>query len=323
MIRLILGRIVSSIPLIVGLVTIVFIIIRLLPGDPLTIYISPAVPPGVAEQLRTEFGFDRSIMHQYGQWLWGVMRGELGFSFAHQKDVAEVITTAFPNTLILAAAAILFQLIVGILFGLLAVRFRESFIDKIVSVGGLIVYTLPSFWVAILLLYVFSYTFGILPSSQMHSVGADEFGKMEYLLDLLKHLILPATVLGLPGAAAIARYLRTNLLDVLNEQFILTARSIGLNERKLFLSYALPNALIPTITITGTTIGILLAGAIVTETIFSWPGMGRLTVAAIFARDYPLIIGCTLIAGIAVIIGNLLADIMYRVVDPRIRPEGS
>ncbi len=322
MIRLILGRIVSSIPLIVGLVTIVFIIVRLLPGDPMTIYISPAVPPAVAEQLRAEFGFDKSIIHQYGRWIWGVMRGELGFSFTHQRGVAEVITSAFPNTLILAGTAILFQLILGISLGLLAVRFHKSFIDKIVSVGGLIIYTLPTFWVAILLLYVFSYTLGIFPSSQMHSIGADEFGRIEYLLDLLKHLILPATVLALPGAAAIARYLRTNLLDVLHEQFIINARSMGLSERKIFLSYALSNALIPTITITGTTIGILLAGAIVTETIFSWPGMGRLTVSAIFARDYPLIIGCTLVAGIVVIIGNLIADIMYRVVDPRIRTEG-
>ncbi len=322
MIRLILGRIVSSIPLIVGLVTIIFIIVRLLPGDPMTIYISPAVPPSVAEQLRAEFGFDRSILHQYGQWVWGVVRGELGFSFTHQKDVTRVIASAFPNTLILAGTAILFQVIAGISFGLLAVRFHKSYIDKIISMGGLIVYTLPTFWAAIVLLYIFSYSLGIFPSSQMHSIGADEFGRMEYFLDLIKHLILPATVLALPGAAAIARYLRTNLLDVLHEQYILNARSMGIGERKIFFSYALSNALIPTITITGTSIGILLAGAIVTETIFSWPGMGRLTVSAIFARDYPLIIGCTMVAGIVVIAGNLLADIMYRVVDPRIRTEG-
>lgn len=321
MIRYILKRVLSTVPLVLGIATLIFVIVRLLPGDPTTLFLSPSVPPAVADRLRSEFGLDKPIVIQYGHWLWGVVRGELGFSFTHQQDVIQVIEHALPNTALLAVTAITLQLLLGILLAALAVRFYGSAFDQIISYSGLIIYGLPTFWIATLLLYLFSYWLGLLPSSQMHSTSTENLSQLEYCADLLKHLILPACTLALPGAAGVARYLRTQLLSVLKEDYITAARSMGLSEGRIFFSYALPNALLPVITITGLEFGTLLTGAIVTETIFAWPGMGRITVSAILARDYPLVVGCALISGVLVIITNLLTDVLYKIADPRVRVE--
>ncbi|MEK6570816.1 MAG: ABC transporter permease, partial [Bacteroidota bacterium] len=160
---------------------------------------------------------------------------------------------------------------------------------------------------------------GIFPSSQMHSINSESLTTSGQILDLLKHLILPACTIAIPGGAGLARYFRSSLLRVQREEYIIAARSLGIKETVIFLLYKLPNAIGPIITIIGLELGTLLAGAIVTETMFAWPGMGRLTIMAIFARDYPLVLGCTLISGVVVILGNLLADILYATVDPRVR----
>lgn len=318
MITYIVKRILSAIPIMFGLVTLVFFITRLMPGDPATLFISPKMPPRVAMQLRAEFGLDQPVTVQYGRWLAGVAQGNFGFSFTHQRAVTEVVGRAFLNTALLAGSAIVIELVLGVLIGMLAVRFRHSVLEKFISYGGLVVYTMPVFWVATLLLLFFSGMLGILPSSQMHSVGADQLNSFGYSIDFLKHLILPSLTLALPGAAGLARYVQSQLTLTLKEPYILTAKSFGFSDRRILLTHALPNALLPIITIVGLELGGLLSGALVTETLFAWPGIGRITVMAIFARDYPLILGCTVITGIVVILGNLTADILYTAVDPRV-----
>lgn len=319
MIIYVVKRIFSALPILFGLLTLVFLITRLLPGDPTLLFISPKVPPEIASQLRTEFGLDQPLIVQYGKWLSGIAGGNLGYSFTHQRAVMDVIGRAFLNTALLAGAAITIQIFIGILIGILAVRFRGSLLERSISYGGLVLYTMPAFWVATLLLFVFSGALGILPASHMHSIGAERFNQFDYALDFLKHLILPSLTLALPGAAGFARFVHTQLITTMRQPYITSARSFGFSERVILLKHALPNALLPLITLVGLELGGLLSGALITETIFAWPGIGRITVAAVFARDYPLILGCTVISGVVVVLGNLLADLLYTVFDPRVK----
>lgn len=312
-------RILAAIPIFFGLITVVFLMTRLLPGDPTLLFISPMVPPDIADQLRTEFGLDQPLFVQYAMWLAGIAEGNLGFSFTHQRAVVDVIGSALHNTAMLAAAAITIQIIVGVLIGMMAVQYRHSVLERVISYGGLVIYTMPAFWVATLLLIVFSGLLGILPASHMHSVGAEKMNQFDYFLDGLKHLILPALTLAIPGAAGLARFVHSQVTVTLKQQYIVTAKSFGFSDRKILLKIALPNALLPVTTLIGLELGGLLSGSLVTETIFAWPGIGRVAVTALFARDYPLILGCTMISGVVVIAGNLITDMLYTIADPRIK----
>jgi peptide/nickel transport system permease protein len=319
MVRLAAKRLASAIPLLLGLLTIIFLISRLAPGDPVSLYLSPTVPAQVGDELRRQFGLDQPLFSQYTDWLSNAVQGNLGVSFSHQRPVVQVIGEFLPNTAILGVAAIVLEFIFGILLGALAVRYHGSIIDKLVTNTGLVVYTLPTFWVGFLLLAVLAYASGLFPSSQMHSVNSEAMTPWMQTVDLLKHLLLPACTIAIPGGAGIAKYFRSSLMRVQREEYVLAARSMGVREGTIFLLYELPNAVAPVITILGLELGTLLAGAIVTETMFAWPGMGRLAVMAIFSRDHPLVLGCTLVSGVVVILGNLIADILYSIVDPRVR----
>jgi len=312
-------RIASSLLLLLGLVTVVFVIMRLLPGDPAALFITPTVPRQVADRIREQFGLDQPVLVQYLQWLWNALQGRLGFSLVHQKEVGQVIAAAFPHTAALAITAVLLEIAGGVSIGTLCARFRGRFLDRLISSSALVLYTLPTFWVGVLLLAAFSYGLGLLPPSQTHSIGAETLGIFGYVLDYVVHLILPAVALAIAGAAGVARYLRTGLVSALDQEYVTAARSMGVSERKILTSYALPNAAIPLITVVGLDIGTLLAGALVVETLFSWPGMGRLTVLAIFSRDYPLVAGCALLSGTMVVAANFVADLLYAIFDPRIR----
>jgi len=307
-------RILEAIPLIFGLVTIVFFLSRLLPGDVTDAFISPTIPQSVKEHLRAQLGLDRSVLEQYFAWLRLVLSGDLGLSFTRNAPVLEVIGDVFPNTVILGSAALFMEIILGVLLVLPTFFYEGKWIEKVFTNLMLVVYTLPSFWTGVMLLIVFSYGLGLFPSSQMYSSG--EFGSF---IDLLRHVVLPALTAAIPAAAGFARYLRANVSSVMTQDYVLAARSMGLSDWRIFRSYVLPNALSPIVSLIGIEIGILLTGVLVTETLFSWPGMGQLTVTAIFSRDYPLILGCTLVSGIVVIAGNLISDIINAVVDPRIR----
>jgi len=318
----VLRRLLQAIPLILGVATLVFFLSRLLPGDASSVFLSPTVPPAVADHVRAQFGLDRPVVEQYLLWLRSLFHGELGYSFAYGTPVLEVLRTVFPNTVILGTAALVLELVIAVaIAGLASVR-AGSWIDKVVSNGTLVVYTLPTFWVGIMLLTVFSYSLGILPSSQMYSLGIEQAWGLHTVLDLLKHIVLPALSIALPGAAGLARYLRTNIQTTTSQEFVVAAKSMGLLPWKIFRSYVLPNAISPVISLAGIEAGVLLSGMLVSETLFAWPGMGRVAVQAIFARDYPLILGCTLVACIVVVAGNLIADLINALIDPRIRVAG-
>lgn len=315
----ILRKSVSAVVLLFGLATLIFLIAHAAPGDPVSAMISPRAPASVAQELRHQFGLEQPVVQQYLRWLQNAVTGNLGFSFSYRRPVTDVLMNFFPNTAILALTAIALEVIFGVLLGFLAVRYQHSWLDRIINSGGLIVYTLPTFWVGLILLAVFSYTLGWLPSSQMNSGDSQQLSFAGRGFDLVRHLMLPVLTISIPGAAGIARYFRTSLLKVRRAEYVMYAHSLGIKRHTIFLCCELPNAIAPVITIVGLEVGTLLAGAVVTETLFAWPGIGRLTVMAMLARDYPLILGCTLISGIVVIIGNLIADLLYMYIDPRVR----
>jgi peptide/nickel transport system permease protein len=302
-----------------GLATLVFFVSRLLPGDPASLYVAPGTPPSLAEQLRSQFGLDRSLWDQYLAWLFSTLRGELGFSFAHGAPVTDVLRQVFPNTLLLGGAAFLLECILAFVIAGLAIRFAGSRFDRALSNMTLVAYALPSFWLGILLLSLFSFSLRIFPSSQMHSVGADQLGGWAALWDMLKHLALPALTVAVPGTAAIARYLRTSMAETMKQDYVVAAIGMGLSKGRVFRSIVLPNSLGPVVSVLGIEIGVLLTGVLVSETLFAWPGMGRCAVMAIFSRDYPLILGCTLSGGVLVVAANILADVIRAWIDPRVR----
>ncbi len=316
LLTLFLKRILQAIPVLFGVVTLVFFLSRLLPGDAADVFLSPRIPPSVAEQVRTQFGLDRPVTEQYIRWLSSVLRGDLGYSFARSMPVSSVIAEALPNTALLGLTALTLEILIALAIGFLSVRTMGSRLERALSHGTLIVYSLPTFWIGAILLALFSYRLGWFPSSHMYSVGT---GGSRSASDLLMHLFLPALTAGLPGAAALARYLLNGLHVTLRQEHVLAARSMGLPENRIFRSYVFPNSAGPMVSLLGVELGILFTGIVVTETLFAWPGLGRTVVDAIFARDYPLILGATIVAGIIVMIGNLVADLIVAIIDPRIR----
>lgn len=309
----------SSLALLWGLLTLIFFVAHSAPGDPVGSMISPAMSTRVADDLRHQFGFDRPLLVQYEEWLQNVVTGNWGVSFRHQRPVSEVLGSVLPNTAMLAMAAVILELLLGLIFGALAARREGSLLDRIVSNTGMVLYTLPSFLIGMALLLLFSYRTGIFPPGQMHSFDSENGALVPSMIDLLWHLILPALTIAIPGAAGIARYFRSGIVTSKRNEHVLFAESMGLSPWKTFFYHILPNALAPVISFAGVEIGLLMTGAVVTETLFAWPGMGRLAVQAILSRDYPLIMGCTMAAGAVVILGNVLADILYAALDPRVR----
>lgn len=307
-------RILEAVPLIFGLITIVFFLSRLLPGDVTDVFIAPTISQAAKEQLRSQLGLERSLLEQYLAWLQSVLSGNLGVSFTRNAPVLGVIGNAIANTVVLGIAALVIEITLGILLVLPTFLYEGKWVEKVFSNFMLVVYTLPSFWIGVMLLIVFSYRLGIFPSSQMYSSG--QFGSFP---DMLRHLVLPALTAAIPAAAGFARYLRNSVSSVMTQEYVLAGKSMGLSVRRLFCSYVLRNAMTPIVSLLGIEIGVLLTGILVTETLFSWPGMGQLTINAIFSRDYPLILGCTLVSGIVVIAGNLVSDVINAIVDPRIR----
>ncbi len=321
MIRFIVRRVLLAVPLLWALATATFFVVRLAPGDPLAIYYNPEIDPAVMETIRARLGLDQPLHVQYGKWLLSLVQGELGVSFSHHRPVADVLADAIPNTLLLTGLSLLLILVVGVLLGVISAVRQYSWVDHVTTLGALFVYSMPGFWLGLMLIIVFSLKLGLLPASQMQSVDAEFLSAPGRWLDRLEHLVLPVFVLGIASAASVARYTRGSMLEVIRQDYVRTARAKGLPERRVIFRHALVNALIPVITLLGLYFPFLLSGAVVTETIFAWPGMGRVTVGAIFARDYPVVMATNLVAGVMVVAGNLLADVLYAVVDPRIRYE--
>ena len=297
-------RLLLTLPVVWIVVTLVFSLIHLVPGDPVAQMLGDGASLTEVARLRGELGLDRPVLVQYRAYMLGLLQGDLGVSFRNQESVASAIFTRYPATIQLALAATFFSVLVALPFGVVSAIKRGKAADRAIGFVSLLGVSLPNFALGPMLILLFSVTLGLLPVS-----GREGFA----------HLILPACTMGGALAAITTRMVRGSMLEEIHQDYVRTARAKGLPERRVIFRHALRNGLIPVITVLGLQMGALLAGAIITETIFSWPGLGRLTIQAIFARDYPLVQGCILTIALTYILINLATDILYSVVDPRIR----
>jgi len=313
----------AAVPLILGVATLVFIALSLVPGDPALIYLRPGVSPEVLERIRETMGLDDPLGIRYGKWLWAFLHGDFGYSHFYQMPVRARVLAALPNTLLLASGALFLSFLIGVLVGVLQAVKRGSLLDSVLSGVTLFFYSIPSFWLALMLILIFS--LGIwggpfsFPVSGSTSPGAALLSPWDQLTDRLHHLVLPTLTLTLILTGGVARYVRTSMLEVIQQDYIRTARAKGLPESKVILKHGLRNGLIPVVTLFGVYFPFLLSGAVLIEVVFAWPGMGRLMLEAIHSRDYPVVLAGTFLFGVMVVLGNLLADLLYGVVDPRIR----
>lgn len=318
-------RLLGAIPLVLGIATIIFFVVNLAPGDPASRFMNPNMSPEAIEQVRVNLGLDQPIHIRYVRWLGALAHGDLGVSFSHNRPVLDVIKELLPNTLLLSVSAIGVAFVLGILLGIVQAVRQYSLLDSVASIVGLFFYSMPSFWLALMMVLVFSlFAYELqwpiqFPGTDIQSVDYPFLSPLGKVQNRLLHLTLPATSLALVLAAGIARYTRGSMLEVIRQDFVRTARAKGLSEPSVILKHALRNALIPVITLLGLYLPFLFSGTVFIESVFSWPGMGKLVVDAIGERDYPVIMGGSLIFANMVVVGNLVSDVLYAVVDPRIR----
>ncbi len=328
MTKYLIRRLLGAIPLILGIATIVFFAVNLAPGDPTLYYISPGMTQEVVEQMRVNFGLDEPVHIRYVKWLGAMLTGDFGYSFSHSRPVLDVLADFLPNTLILSACALTVAFLFGIVLGTLQAIRQYSFRDSGLSVVLLFFYSMPSFWLALMLILTFSlfarnvWEWPIwFPASGMMSTDYEFLSFPAQVRDRLAHLVLPTVSLACVLTAGIARYMRGSMLEVIRQDYVRTARAKGLSERVVVFKHALRNALLPIITLLGLFIPVLFSGTIFIETIFAWPGMGRTIYEAILTRDYPVVMAGSFFFATMVVVANLLADVLYAWVDPRIRYE--
>jgi len=318
MLQYISKRLLLSLVTIWGVLSLTFLIIHLAPGDPSSLYVKPEIDAKTVENIRRQMGLDRPIWQQYFMWIRESVRGNFGISFVQQRPVNEILGEAITNTLQLTVVVFVLQLIFGVFLGVLTAIKRNTKIDVSISSMLLFFYCMPGFWLALMAIMIFSLKLGWLPSSQMRSLyTVDSF--WSEVVDRIRHIILPSSVLALPFAAYTARFVRSSLSEVLAQEYIRCAWAYGIKSTRILFKYALKNALLPLITLLGLYLPFLLGGAVITEYIFAWPGMGRITINAIFAHDFPVILASNFIAALTVVVGNLISDILYVAVDPRIK----
>lgn len=313
----VLRRLLQIVPLVFAVVTLNFILIHAAPGDPIHILVGEVVSEEFILAVRARLGLDKPLYEQFIIYVWNIMKGDLSYSLLKGQAVSSLIIERIPATLILIVAAMLVAIPIGIIAGVISAT-RRGFISLPLSLVSVIGVSIPTFWLGQILLLIFSINLGLFPIGGMHDIRAGYQG-LAYLLNVLHHLTLPAITLGTFHLAFVTRLSRTSMLEALTQDFIVTARSKGLSERVVIFKHALRNALLPVTTYTGLTIGVLFAGAILTETVFSWPGMGSLLYDSLRLRDYPVVLGILLYTSIIVALANLIVDILYSVLDPRIR----
>jgi peptide/nickel transport system permease protein len=307
-------RLIQMVPVLLLVMALVFVIFRLVPGDPAQLILGANPDPAAMEALRARLGLDQPIPIQFLKWLGDALRGDLGTSRIDGQPVLTLVLQKFPLTLELAVLAMLIGCTIGIPAGVISALRRDSWLDLFTRVISLFGFSLPNYWLAILLVILFSLTLGWLPPAG-YVPASEDFGRH------IRYVILPALTMGLPIAAEQMRFVRASMLDVINQDYVRTARSKGLGERSVIIRHALKNALIPFLTISGLQLGFLLGGSVVIEQIFSWPGLGWLTFQSISSRDYAVVQGAVLFGAIGFLVINLLVDIGYMLLDPRIRPE--
>ncbi|HSW11066.1 MAG TPA: ABC transporter permease [Bacillota bacterium] len=309
-------RLVQSLATILGIVTLVFFLLRAAPGDPIALLIPPDLPPGrhleVVAEIRARYGFDRPVVEQYFTYVWRMLRGDFGRSIRTGAPILDELVVRIPNTLQLGIMAMLATTLLGVIAGVIAAVNRGRHPDTAVMFLSIAGISIPDFWFGLMLMVLLGLYWGILPPSG--------FGGPVYTLEGLRYLVLPLLTLS-RGAAGLARFTRSSMLDVISQDYIRTARSKGLAERVVVYRHALKNAMIPVVTILGQSFGFLVGGVVIVETVFAWPGVGRYLVSGITGRDYPVVQAGVLMIATSVVFANLITDMFYGFLDPRIRYE--
>lgn len=303
-----------SIPILFGISILTFSVMHLAPGSPSSMFLAPDISPEVQMAFEERYGLNDPIHIQYVKWLTAMLQGDMGYSLIKLgTPVSEMIMNRLPNTLLLMGASTLLTIVVAIPFGIISARRQYSPIDYTVTFASFVGVATPNFWIGLLMIMVFSVNLGWFPSGGVATLNAD-FS----VLDRLQHLFMPMVVLATADMAALTRFSRSSMLEVIRQDYMRTARAKGFSENKVIYKHGLRNGLIPIITIFGLMLPSFFAGSVVVERIFSWPGIGDLLITSVFQRDYPVIMGITMISAVLVVIGNLIADICYAIFDPRI-----
>jgi peptide/nickel transport system permease protein len=309
-------RLLLLVPVLAGVSIVIFMVLHLSPGDPVEIMLGSQATQDDRDRLRRDLGLDQPLPVQYAHWLGQVVRGDLGRSLWMKRPVLAEVLGRFKATLVLTGTALVLSTVAGIALGVASASRPHSVLDRTSTVASLFGASMPSFWLGIVLMVVFALRLGWLPASGMYAPydGGD-------LRDLLAHLALPAVTLAAASVTIVARLTRAAMLETLGQDYIRTARAKGVMERAVVLRHGLKNALIPIVTVVGVQAGYLLGGAVLTETVFAWPGVGTLMVQGILARDFPLVQGCVLVVALSFVLVNLAVDLLYAWLDPRIRYE--
>jgi peptide/nickel transport system permease protein len=312
----ILRRLITSIPLLLGVTLILFCLMQLMPGGPLAAYTqNPRVRPEDLEKIKVIMGLDKPVYIQYFYWLGSLLSGNLGMSLFTGRPVGEMILERLPNTFILMGASLVVSLLLGVTLGVVSALKQYSWVDFVITTFAFVGYSLPVFWFGVMLLLIFAATLHWFPAGGLHAIGRTDF------LDLVMHMVLPVTMLSIVSMAGWSRYMRSSMLEVIRQEYVRTARAKGLRELLVIGKHAFRNALIPIVTIVALALPGLFGGAIMTETIFAWPGIGRLFFDSIGKADFPVLMAILTISATLVIACNLLADVAYSALDPRIRYE--
>ena len=332
--RYIITRVLLTIPMVFILLSIVFVVLRVMPGDPVSAMLGGHAPESVIDQKKEEMGLNRPMVLQYADYLWQICRLDLGESMVFKQRVTKAIGEKLPATIELTFFGILITLFLGVFMGAYAADKRRMVQDYVIRLYGIVVYCIPVYWMGLMLQLIFGIWLDVLPIAGRTGprVFASTFEKTGFYIldtilvkdfsafgDVLVHLILPAFTLGLVLSGIFVRLTRANMLDVLKADYIVAAEARGIRHRKIVYSHALKNAFIPILTMMGLQVALLMAGAVLTETTFSWPGMGRLLLERIYLRDYPTIQGVIIMIALIVAMASLIVDIIYAIVDPRVR----
>ena len=315
------SRLLQALGLVLAVVVLNFVLVHAAPGDPVETIAgaSGGMSPELMAQLRTQYGLDRSLPVQLGVYLGKVAQGDLGYSYFFNLPVTSMIAERVPATLLLVLSAVLLAFFVGTALGVLSSRRPNGLLSQFITVLSLVGFAAPVFWLGIMLVILLASVFPVLPVAGMRSIDSTGSGGFADMLDVAHHLVLPTLTLSLVYLAQYSRLARSSMLDVLGSDFIRTARAKGLADRVVLYKHALRNALLPVVTVLGLQFGNVLAGAILVETVFNWPGLGRLAFESVLRRDYPTILGVLLFSSVVVVVMNQLTDLCYRFIDPRIK----
>jgi peptide/nickel transport system permease protein len=313
-------KVLQLVALLFAVVVFNFFLFHVLPGDPTRLYArSGRLTPEVVAQLRAVFGLDKPVWEQFWIYLKELLHGDLGFSYTYRRPVTSIVGERLVNTMVLLTAATLLVTVIGIFLGVWAASRRGSKTDNTTVISSLVLWSMPTFWTGMLLLFAFGVWFHVLPTTGISTPLANYSSPLGLPLDVGRHLVLPTITLVLVDIGQFVLITRSSLVDVLTEDFVTTAKAKGMSRRRVVWGHAVRNGMLPVVTATALYVGIVVGGAIQVETVFSWPGMGELTYEAVLRRDYPVLEACFLLFAVTVIVANFLADLLYRVLDPRVK----